>query len=225
MDKTSAATVVVRLTNGGLDPARAWLQSGNLKPLALSVFVGVAVLAYLLPEREVEQPDGVLVLHAPRQASIDSDPWQHKSYRFKPLATFTVRGRVLLLDRYRLGRESDVSPLDLTLGWGAMSSNAVLRQFTIYRGHRCYYWKPKTGEPPLTTNQVITHTANIHIIPANDGLAGQLKALHPGSLVELGGMLVDVTGADGWMWRSSVTRTDTGPGACEVMWVEWVRTG
>jgi hypothetical protein len=34
---------------------------------------------------------------------------------------------------------------------------------------------------------------------------------------------VRVEAADGWSWTSSLTRDDTGPGACEVMWVDWLR--
>ena len=182
-------------------------------------------MACLLPEREIEQPEGVLASFEPHQSKTEAASWERKSYRFKPLATFTIRGRVLLTDRYWIGREADLSPLDLTLGWGHMSSNTMLRQFEIYRGHRCYYWKAKTGTAPLPTLEVVTHTANIHLIPADDSLNKPLKALHPGSLVEMGGFLVEVTGADGWTWRSSLTRDDSGPGACEVMWVEWMRTG
>jgi hypothetical protein len=36
-------------------------------------------------------------------------------------------------------------------------------------------------------------------------------------------MLVEADGRDGWKWRSSLTRDDTGDGACELMWVEWMR--
>jgi hypothetical protein len=36
---------------------------------------------------------------------------------------------------------------------------------------------------------------------------------------------VDVSAPDGWQWRSSRTRTDSGAGACEVIWVEDVELG
>jgi hypothetical protein len=38
------------------------------------------------------------------------------------------------------------------------------------------------------------------------------------------GYLVEARGADGWRWRSSLTREDTGAGACELIWVESVST-
>lgn len=196
-----------------------------MKELALSICVGLAIVACLLPETEIEQPEGVLASYEPRQSPTESSPWERNSYRFKPLASYTIRGRVLLTARYWMGREADVSPLDLTLGWGPMSANSVLRQFKISRGHRCFYWRSKTDALPIPAEQVIRHTANLHLIPADDALRTQLKALHPGSLVEMGGFLVVATGSDGWTWRSSLSRDDSGPGACEVMWVEWMRAG
>jgi hypothetical protein len=69
----------------------------------------------------------------------------------------------------------------------------------------------------------VSNAANVHIIPATRALADQLKALRRGSLVEMGGFLVEVSAPDGWRWRTSLTREDSGPGACEVMWVEWMR--
>jgi hypothetical protein len=40
--------------------------------------------------------------------------------------------------------------------------------------------------------------------------------------VRLSGYLVEVLGDDGWRWVSSLTREDTGTGACEVIWVEQI---
>ena len=43
-----------------------------------------------------------------------------------------------------------------------------------------------------------------------------LEALENGLALDL----IEVRGADGWRWRSSLTREDTGAGACELVWVE-----
>jgi hypothetical protein len=40
------------------------------------------------------------------------------------------------------------------------------------------------------------------------------------SLAPVGGYLVDVSGPRGFQWSTSRTRTDTGDGACEIVWVE-----
>jgi hypothetical protein len=51
-------------------------------------------------------------------------------------------------------------------------------------------------------------------------VARRLKAARAGQLVHLKGMLVRADGKDGWHWVSSLSRTDTGDGSCEVIWVE-----
>jgi len=48
----------------------------------------------------------------------------------------------------------------------------------------------------------------------------RLKAVKPGDTVRIRGYLVQVEGKDGWRWRSSLTRDDTGGGACELIFIQ-----
>jgi hypothetical protein len=50
----------------------------------------------------------------------------------------------------------------------------------------------------------------------------QLARLRTGQVVHLSGVLVDAVRDDGAYIRTSLTRTDSGAGACEVMLVEHV---
>ena len=59
----------------------------------------------------------------------------------------------------------------------------------------------------------------MHLIPASRSVAKQLRAIRPGHIVRLSGYLVEARRDDGWRWRSSTSRTDTGGGACEVVYV------
>jgi hypothetical protein len=65
-------------------------------------------------------------------------------------------------------------------------------------------------------------SANMHLIPATKAIEKKLKNLRPGNVVALKGYLVDVQGEGGFSWKSSLTREDTGNGACELIWVEEV---
>jgi hypothetical protein len=47
-----------------------------------------------------------------------------------------------------------------------------------------------------------------------------MKAVRVGQVVKIIGKLVEVQASDGWRWRSSLTRKDTGNGACELIYVE-----
>jgi len=39
-------------------------------------------------------------------------------------------------------------------------------------------------------------------------------------VIHLQGFLVDASRGDGWRWRTSMSRDDTGDGACELVYVE-----
>ncbi len=60
----------------------------------------------------------------------------------------------------------------------------------------------------------------MHMIPADRYTAKQLTGLRPGAVISIKGYLVDVDRDDGWKWRTSMSRDDTGAGACEIVWVE-----
>ncbi|MDR3685068.1 MAG: hypothetical protein P4L11_15170, partial [Geothrix sp.] len=70
-------------------------------------------------------------------------------------------------------------------------------------------------------SEVVSHSANMHLIPSSESVARRLLSVKPGQLVELRGQLIRADGKDGWRWVSSLSRTDTGDGSCEVVWVEW----
>ena len=53
--------------------------------------------------------------------------------------------------------------------------------------------------------------------------AQELRSVRPGEVVHLEGFLVDVKRDDGWHWNTSLTREDTGAGACEIVLVETIR--
>jgi hypothetical protein len=60
----------------------------------------------------------------------------------------------------------------------------------------------------------------MHLIPASDEVRQALARVKRHELVTISGYLVAVQHPDGWRWRSSVSRTDSGGGACELIWVE-----
>jgi hypothetical protein len=73
---------------------------------------------------------------------------------------------------------------------------------------------------PIPPALLVNHAAQMHLIPATDALDARVRTLRPGQLVSLHGYLVDVRGPGDFRWITSLTRTDTGDGACEILWVE-----
>lgn len=136
-----------------------------------------------------------------------------------PVAGFSVDARVLSRLEYRIGRESDLSPVDLAVGWGPMRETRVLDQLEIDQGARFYTYRWRQPLVGVTPEDIANASANMHLIPADTAVARALSRLEPGTRVRLDGWLVNADAADGWHWRTSTTRADTGAGACELVYV------
>ena len=119
---------------------------------------------------------------------------------------------------YLMGREAEFSPTDLALGWGRMTDDAVLAQLAISQGGRWYRYRWKT-DPPIPLGEIVRSSANMHMVPADDAVAAALHDVDAGDRVRIDGWLVQVNTPDGWRWRNSLTREDSGGGACEVVYV------
>ncbi|KAF1708812.1 hypothetical protein CSC70_11935 [Pseudoxanthomonas kalamensis DSM 18571] len=139
-------------------------------------------------------------------------------YRLTPLAGFSIEARVLSRKDYRSGRESELSPTDLALGWGRMSEDAVLSQLQISQSGRWYHYRWRDS-PPLPPTEMVRNSANMHMIPADRSVARALNAVGKDSRVRIDGWLVEAQSGDGWRWRSSLSRDDSGNGACELVYV------
>ena len=171
--------------------------------------------------RVIEQVDGVVAKARPIQQDIKNPrAFKHDGYSFTPLANFALEARVLSRKKYSIGREAEMSPVDLALGWGPMSDNRVLEKIDISQGNRFYYWRVE--QFPIPQKEIIRHSSNMHMIPANEQVAEQLAEVRKGNVVAITGQLVKVSADDGWRWQSSLSRTDTGSGACEIVWVKAV---
>jgi hypothetical protein len=110
--------------------------------------------------------------------------------------------------------------VDLALGWGPMSSNEVLDTLDISQYGRFFFYSWPSGGPKIPPGEISRHAANMHMVPLDAPTRATLLTARRGNLVHLKGWLIEARGKDGWRWRSSMTRSDTGGGACEVVLVE-----
>jgi hypothetical protein len=169
--------------------------------------------------RPVRVPDGVLAEGEPQQTNIaDGEKLQLGRWTLTIRATYQLKARVLARESYHFDAISDLVPEDLALGWGPMSDNSVLRTIDISQSNRFYYWHPSAATR-LARETIISHSANTHVIPQTPAIARVLARLRPGEVVTLSGDLVDAVRDDGRWIKTSMVRTDTGAGACEVMLV------
>jgi hypothetical protein len=180
------------------------------------IAVAVIVLSWkMCSGGDIERAPGVLAAAEPVQKDIDSAVTiERGAFRLRPRAQFSATVRVLAREDYSLGELADLVPTDFAVGWGPMSDSAVLEDVKITQSNRFYYWR--TEHWPIERGEIESHSANWHVIPDNTAVRAVLGRLRTGSIVELEGELVDIEGEDGFL-RTSLTRLDTGAGACEVL--------
>lgn len=173
--------------------------------------------------RPIVHGNGVVASQQPSQSTIKQNVSQqqgfnHNGYHITPLEDFAIEARVLATKGYTFDREADLAPVDLALGWGAMSDEAVLKDIKISQSNRFYYWR--VDEFPIPRKEIETQSANMHMIPADSQVEKTLKSVRPGQVVKLTGYLIEAKADDGWRWKSSLTREDTGANACELIFVK-----
>ncbi|MEP7042323.1 MAG: hypothetical protein ABI843_04640 [Dokdonella sp.] len=170
--------------------------------------------------RPIAHGPGVLVSTAPLQSDpVDPVATRIGAFELEPLADFALDARVLSRQDYRFGTESELSPTDLALGWGRMSDSAVIAQLDISQSTRFYSYRWH-DPPPIPPQEIMVSSANMHLIPADAIVADAIGRVRVGEVITLRGQLVEARRADGWHWRSSLRRDDSGAGACELVLVD-----
>lgn len=199
----------------------------TLKTVGLIV---CAVLGYLIFQQEVRLRDAKLNRAqlasirfgpTPEQQATRTPAFAYKNHTITPLARFNIRARVMSAEAYRLDRGAHVSPIDLALAWGRLAEKGNYTRIEVSQSGRWFYTR-WAGAPPLPLQEIELSAANMHMIPANEAVERTLKRVSRHDMVRLKGFLVAVNSPDGWEWRSSLSRSDTGDGACELVFVEAV---
>ena len=191
--------------------------------LAAASLVACAWLAadHFVFARPIARGPGVVAAREPVQQPVarDATVFAKDGFRVAALASFELEARVLRSKNYCCGGPDRLAPIDVAFGWGKMSDEAVLARIDVSQSGRFYYWHYE-GAPPIPHREIELSSANMHLIPATKAIETRLRSLRPGNVVALKGYLVDVQGEGGFRWKSSLTREDTGGGACELVWVE-----
>jgi len=135
------------------------------------------------------------------------------------MAEFDMDGKVISKERYRMEKFANLVPYDLALGWKEMSDEAVLRNIDITQHGRWYYWQ--SNEKNKLTNTEIGHrSSNMHMFPSGSEVRNTMDNVQRGDIIHLSGKLMNITTNDGATWNTSLSRKDSGGGACEIVLVE-----
>ena len=191
--------------------------------LALDRFVPALALN-AIPHESVALPNALKEpVQAEPTATSFAETRGRRTFRITPRAAYDVAARVGATERYRSGASGSLLPWDFVLTWGAVTEAPAWNHISFTQTGRFYLWS--TRDAPLDLGYIASHTANTHLLPGSPRVASALARVRRGDVVRLEGDLVDIDGPDGFLWRTSLTRTDTGAGACETLYVRAVTIG
>jgi hypothetical protein len=146
-------------------------------------------------------------------------------FTITPVAEYRMSGMVVGKETYPSGWDGEISPVDLAIIWGKLAEAEYGRYITYGQSSRWYFYQYKPGSP-VDHSFVISHSANNHIIPANENIRKAVKTIKEKDKVVLEGFLVNIKGTyrgQPVTWNTSLSRTDIGSASCELFYVSKVR--
>jgi hypothetical protein len=184
----------------------------------------------VLPDPQKLQQD---ILDEPVQKPVRKPPIETSvngvDYRIQPRYSYDLNAVVVSLHHsdswwdYAHREWGDhVNIMDLCVAWGDSVRSGAYRDVSFDNSQWECHWRysSERAMQQFRNEQV----SNNHIVTDDAALAKALRKVHIGDQIRLRGYLVDYTtfkdGRAVGTRVSSETRTDTGPGACEVLYID-----
>lgn len=161
------------------------------------------------------------------QATAFSTEVNGQRYLIKPLFDYQLEGVVVsyhdadsMADIWHHGRWQDfINVRDLCVVWGNNVRSGVYRDMDFSNDSwTCWaYWPDRETRARFSMTQL----SNNHLLSDDEDLKSMLMAARPGDHIRLRGMLAAYANpGNGFQRGSSTTRTDTGNGACETIFLQ-----
>jgi len=134
-----------------------------------------------------------------------------------PTATFQLQAKVLGKACYN-DNSTKYYACDLALGWGDMANPEFSKHVKISQSTRFWFYQYSYKDLNIASSVIGSQGSNMHIICASEEISKELSKIQKGDNIRLAGYLVNIENGN-QRWRSSTTRTDSGNGACEIIYV------
>lgn len=147
------------------------------------------------------------------------------NFTANPLAYYELSAMIMSKKNYSQGWEAKIAPIDLALAWGELITSEAQKHISYSQRNRWYFFRYDRSSP-VSKSYIHKHSANHHIVPANKNILAAVKSLKKKDLIFLKGYLVKIDGSingRNYWWNTSLSRNDTGDGACEVFYVDLVK--
>lgn len=175
--------------------------------------------------------DDLSNLSEPIQEEYDEDiVYKNLDYKYDIHLkyTYSIRGRVVETRKYMpttiIGA---LAPIDIGMVWDKYTKDEYLSHIKfINYGDRFLWYRISSEDYNDDFKDLDKSFSNNHLVPSNKKVLKQLKLIKEGDYIELEGYLIDAAikkhGVE-WHLNSSITRDDTGDGACETIYVTGVK--
>lgn len=204
------------------------------KIIILFIAINLCLLGYVTLHKRKTQENSIissnsfgdidkekLLLTEPLQEDLNSEdlkPFVKEEFTITPVKRYRISARILRRENYYFSETHEILPIDLVLGWNIMSDLKTIKDnnIDISQSNRFYYWKIPSFEK-IKREMIEINSANVHIGAINKEIKNELENLEKNDLIYFEGYLVNVVNnKNGYRFVSSLTRKDTGAGACEV---------
>ena len=168
------------------------------------------------------------ILDEPLQRPTTRDPFQTTvggiEYTVRPLYTYELNGLIVSKhnadtwwDWIHKASNDKLNVTDLCVVWGTNAQRGVYRELDYSSGEfTCYV---ETRSSAVWAAFDMTSLSNNHLLTDDPGIARLLRQVRVGDQIHFRGYLAEYSHHHGFAFhrRTSVTRSDTGNGACETV--------
>jgi len=172
---------------------------------------------------------------APRQTATNAAPFDISAkglrYTITPRFKYELTGMVVSThdssspsDKVHAEWKDHVNVVDLCVAWGSTLREEMHKEYNFSNNETFCFAVPKSEK---SRRFDLTTVSNNHIVTSNPSLAAELRKLRPGDQIRFAGYLVNYarrTDEGSWTRVTSTVRTDTGDGACEVVFISELET-
>lgn len=167
------------------------------------------------------------ITEEPRQTQSSERPfevsWEGVSYRILPEYAYDLTGMVVSFRHHdnnsRMHRLADdhLNMLDVCVVWGDNTTTAQLDKLDFWNG--IFTCNVKTRDMVAWKSFDMNQLSNNHLLSDDDGIRDSVRKIRIGDQIRVQGYLASYE-SPGGLRGTSTTRTDTGDGACETIYVE-----
>jgi hypothetical protein len=164
----------------------------------------------------------------PKQVKVTAQPsqtwYEDVKYAVQPLYTYELHGLVVSY-RYHGGNSpihrlsnDHLNMMDLCVVWGDTALSPYLRLIQFWSGQfTCNWsWSNRSLADVIHPNQI----SNNHLLSTDPEMRKAVKKVRVGDQIRLEGYLAQYSNQFGNTRGTSITREDSGNGACETVWVQ-----